>query len=407
MQLSEHQETAMRAILGWLASYRAGGEDRVKQVFVLSGYAGTGKTTLLGHLASEVDGVTFCTPTGKAMHVLRNKLQDVAKSRVRTLHNLLYTPTSGGEYRNLLNAIREAKPGTEEHAKLMDRYRKMRGDDVNFSAKEDAQDEAGDLVIVDEASMVSENVLRDLCKLNVPILLVGDDMQLPPVGGRSIFRVLGVDARLTEVHRQALDNPILRLATAIREGDQDTVDGWRRHKFRVDVAMRADRVLCYKNTTRRHLNRLLRKELGYDEEVPVAGDRLICTRNARGYQWVNGAECMAAGRAVEEHAGSTFYRLDIDYEGDMRPDTLVYVHDCVSHYRDCPELAVPWSEFPKEAQAIDYGYAITVHKAQGSEFDKVLLMDDAQWLKKKDSRQRQQWLYTAVTRAKEKLAWCE
>jgi exodeoxyribonuclease-5 len=405
MNLSQEQEAAAAAILAWLERYESG--DTEKDVFVLTGYAGTGKTTLLGALGSSLGGSgnppTYATPTGKAMNVLRKKL-DVDPSAVRTLHNLLYTPATDPKYGQLLEKLRGAEKGSEEYEDLLKQYRVSKGEEVAFAVKEDAEAD-GRLIVVDEASMVSERILQDLRKLERPILLVGDDMQLPPVGGKSIFGTCGVDARLTEVHRQALDNPIITLATAIRNGDEATVEGWKRHRFNVDMALRADRVLCYKNTTRRHLNRQMRAAMGFQGETPVSGDRLICTRNARGYKWVNGAECSAAGDAIPDK-GEQFWRLDIDYEGEIRPDVLTYVHDCVAHYRDCPELAVPWSEFPQQAQAVDYGYALTVHKSQGSEFDKVLLMDDAAWLSKKDAKQRQQWLYTAVTRAKEKLAWC-
>lgn len=406
--LAPQQEEAMRAILAWVDKIQQGEFASLGDTpyFVLTGYAGTGKTTLMQFLIEEIGAsrITCATVTGKAMNVLKRKVGDEVTTR--TIHNLLYKPISSPAFRNLLHQLRNTSKESPQYEELIKRYRKMAGkDDVGFDIKED-QDDTSEILIVDEASMLSEWMFNDLKELNKPILMVGDDMQLPPVAAKSIFESLGVQARLTEVHRQALDNPILRLATAIREGDTETVRQWRRHKFDIGMAMRAGKVLCYTNRTRHNINRMIRKQRGYDSETPVKGDTLICTRNASGYAWVNGAECEALSDFQTN--GGAIGEMEVAYEGNDRGPTDAYIHDCVKNYRDCPELAMSWDELPQTARCFDYGYAITVHKAQGSEWDNVLLYDDAKWVAKRNGMAaRQRWLYTAVTRAKENLAWVE
>jgi len=398
----------MGKILAWIEKIRAGDMPELGDTpyFILSGYAGTGKTTLMQFLIEEIgaNNITCATVTGKAMNVLKRKVGDEVNTR--TIHNLLYKPVGSPAYRNLLHLIRTTSKDDPQYEGLIKRYRKMAGkDDVGFDIKEESDDDA-EILIIDEASMLSERMFNDLRELNKPLLLVGDDMQLPPVAAKSIFETLGVDSRLTEVHRQALDNPILRLATAIREGDADTVNNWKRHRFDIGMAARAGKVLCYTNRTRHNINRMLRKKHGFESEFPVKGDTLICTRNARGYAWVNGAECEALSDFQQD--GGPIGEMEVAYEGSDRGPVDAYIHDCVKNYRDCPELAMSWDELPREARCFDYGYAITVHKAQGSEWDNVLLYDDAKWVAKKNGMAaRQRWLYTAVTRAKENLAWVE
>ena len=396
MELAREQELAAEAIENWLQSDQ--------QTFVLSGYAGTGKTTLLAHLLTgPLGGATCATVTGKAMNVLKRKLPGAV---CRTVHNLLYRPVSSPEYRRLLERLRATKEEDPEYPKLMAQYRKLRKDEVGFTDREDDDDDLDfEVLVVDEASMLSQKMVHDIEGLGRKVLLIGDEMQLPPVKAKSVFNEMGVNARLTEVHRQALESPVIRLATAIRQNDIDTVREFPTHSWNLDTALRADKVLCYTNKARHRVNRQFREAHGYDSETPLKGDTLLCIRNGQGYKWVNGAEC----RAIDDaRSGSgRIFELEVEYEGEDRGTQMAYLHDCVANYRDCPELAMSYDEMEPRLRSFDYGYALTVHKAQGSEWEKVYLYDDAHsWMGQRQGMPaRQRWLYTAVTRAKEALQW--
>lgn len=421
MELAREQQAALDAILAWHGEAREKGY--AAEPFVLCGYAGTGKTTLMNFLLDEIGGATCATMTGKAMNVLKRKVGD--KAKCRTIHNLLYKPT-GYQERELVEkreGLAQAVHAEQDPNRVSEMLREISTLDaklnaLSFTRNEEEEGSAG-LIVVDEASMLSKHVLDDLVDLGRPVLLVGDDMQLPPVQGKSVFEQLGVDARLTEVHRQALESPILALATAIRQGDQAVVDSWRKFPFDAGMAARADKVLCYMNKTRHNINRMLRQAHGFSGDFPVKGDKLICTHNVRGYSMINGGEAVATSDfATEQVRGKTLGHGEIRYEDNDPAEFRVSLEQFAKHYLDpdrnrehrarIDELTVPrMDDRFGDVRFFDYGYAVTVHKAQGSEYEKVFLYDDAAWLAKKPGgkTQRQRWLYTAVTRAKEKLAW--
>jgi len=392
MNLSSEQENAVAAIERWLQ-----GDQR--QPFVLTGYAGTGKTTLLAYLIEHTfDDATFCTVTGKAMNVLKRKLPG---ARCRTIHNLLYLPLGDGALRRVLDVLRQ-KPDDPEALK---EYHQIKRGNVGFTDREEAEDDADlGLIVVDEASMLSEKMLMDLRRLGRPLMLVGDEMQLPPVKAASIFGILTPDARLTQVHRQALESPIISLATAIREGDNATIERFPRLKYDFTMAMRADKIICHANRTRHNINRMYRKNLGFTSEFPQKDDRLLSVRNGSNYRWVNGAECLNIDDVDPNlHPGSRIFDMNVAYE-DRKPEPVSgYLFEAISNYRECHGLQMAFGEMDQNLRSFDYGYCLTVHKSQGSEWDKVYLYDDARrWMQ---GSAYAQWLYTAVTRAKEKLVW--
>ena len=175
--LSQEQNNAIEAILEW---YKKGGT-----VFTLTGYAGTGKTTVLSTLLERLSdkvAVALCAPTGKATSVLRSKMGPYCRAKsIATLHRTIYYPPEEIEKNNLLFTSRKHIPA--------------------------------DMLIIDEASMLNKEILWDVLKLNVPVVLIGDNFQLPPVSGEHIDELDNPDARLTHVFRQALDNPIIKAAS--------------------------------------------------------------------------------------------------------------------------------------------------------------------------------------------------
>ncbi|PPC98073.1 MAG: ATP-binding protein, partial [Methylocystis sp.] len=174
------QDQALTAVARWLETPGA------RQVFRLFGYAGTGKSTLARHLAEHVEGdVAFAAFTGKAALVMRSK----GCKDARTIHSLIYRATD---------------TETEE---------------PSFVLNDDSAAARAKLIVVDECSMVDEELGRDLLSFGKKVLVLGDPAQLPPVKGGGFFTDAEPDVMLKEVHRQAADNPIIRLSMAIRAGE--------------------------------------------------------------------------------------------------------------------------------------------------------------------------------------------
>src|SRR5438445_828802 len=175
-----HQDAALRAASAWLKAARGR-----RSIFRLFGYAGTGKTTLAKHLAESIDGkVLFAAFTGKAACVMRSK----GCPNATTIHSLIYKPRN-----------------TDEEM-------------PSFELWSDAPASKAKLIIIDECSMVDAELARDLMSFRVPLLVLGDPAQLPPIQGGGFFTDVKPDAMLTEVHRQAQDDPIVRLSMDIRAG---------------------------------------------------------------------------------------------------------------------------------------------------------------------------------------------
>src|SRR2546426_1952273 len=178
-----HQDSALKAVAGWLKAKP--GKNGTPPIFRLFGYAGTGKTTLARHIANGVDGeVKFAAFTGKAALVMRNKGCDNAS----TIHSLIY---------------RARESGVEQ---------------PSFELWDDAPASKAKLIVIDECSMVDAELGRDLMSFDCPLLVLGDPAQLPPIQGGGFFTDAEPDAMLTEVHRQAQDDPIVRMSMDIREG---------------------------------------------------------------------------------------------------------------------------------------------------------------------------------------------
>ncbi|MBE7186286.1 MAG: AAA family ATPase, partial [Methylobacterium mesophilicum] len=265
MQFSPQQDDALKAVGDWL-------KRGDQQLFRLFGYAGTGKTTLAKHFASHVDGtVQFAAFTGKAAQVLRSK----GAKNARTIHSLIYRPR--GE-----ETVEDEEKGTSRVS-------------PTFSLNRQSPIAKAKLIVVDECSMVDEALGRDLLTFGKPVLVLGDPGQLPPVSGGGFFTEAEPDFLLTEIHRQARDNPIVALAQTVREGG--TLDygdfGAARVISRRDVereaVMKADQVLVGTNRTRRRYNARLRELKGFDGPLPRAGDKLVCLRNDPAKSLLNGS----------------------------------------------------------------------------------------------------------------------
>src|ERR1700704_1017968 len=179
-----HQDAALTAVADW--NKAKPGKHGTPPIFRLFGYAGTGKTTLAKHIADGIDGkVLFAAFTGKAACVMRSKGCHSAS----TIHSLIYKARETGE------------------------------EMPSFELWDDAPASKAKLIIIDECSMVDAELARDLQSFDVPLLVLGDPAQLPPIQGGGFFTAAKPDAMLTEVHRQAQNDPIVRLSMEIRAGN--------------------------------------------------------------------------------------------------------------------------------------------------------------------------------------------
>ena len=240
----------------------AGSKQGEPQVFRLFGYAGVGKTTLARHIAEGARGETaFAAFTGKAALVMRSK----GCAGATTIHALIYRASEGAE----------GAP--------------------TFTLNADGPASRAGLIVIDECSMVDAELARDLLSFGKPILVLGDPFQLPPVKGGGYFTDGAPDVMLTQIHRQAQDNPIIRLSRdrALRRRAQgrrlwrDARHPARRRSTRPRCSA-ADQVLVGVNRTRRAYNQRMRDLNGFKEPLPVAGDRLVCLRNDRTKGLING-----------------------------------------------------------------------------------------------------------------------
>jgi exodeoxyribonuclease-5 len=371
MQFSPQQDEALKAVSRWL-------KEGQRPVFRLFGYAGTGKTTLARHFAEHIDGqVQFAAFTGKAAQVLRSK----GATNALTIHSLIYRPR--GE-----EAVEDETTGKTSI-------------NPTFSLNRQSPVAKAALIVVDECSMVDEQLGRDLMSFGTPILVLGDPAQLPPISGGGFFTEHEPDHLLTEIHRQAADNPIIRMALDVREGrelahgDFGAARVISRGDVDQELVLAADQVLVGTNRTRRRYNQRLRELKGFDAAYPQAGDKLVCLRNDPAKGLLNGSlwKVMTSSRETVKPG----INLLVSPEEDD-PDRGVAKIKLLKAAFEAPETEIPWQQ-KKRFDDFDYGYALTVHKAQGSQWDEVVLFDES--FAFKETRQR--WLYTAITRAAERL----
>ncbi len=383
--LSTDQAEALKRIGTWY-------KGKTAPYLTLGGYAGTGKTTLIAYLRQalrqhdETTKVAFCAFTGKATRVLDQKLREQKVPRkqdsVSTIHALIYMAELDGN-----GVVRN--------------WRRKDGLDC-------------DLVIVDEASMIDEQIWQDLLSFNVPVLAVGDHGQLPPVG--SSFNLMAApQIRLDHIFRQEAESPIVTLATMARTTGQIPVGDYgqgvsklNRHESETGQVVqellenyRSDlMVLCGYNKTRNQLNQAIRSYHGFETLTPSSGDRVVCLRNNRKTKVYNGM------------TGQIRYLNDADDDPDklwyfatveLDNEDYSYEGNILRQQFGAAETVKQFPRSPdkQSGDLFDYGYALTVHKAQGSQAPKVLLFEER--FPKMSDEDWRRWLYTAVTRAAQEL----
>ena len=409
--LTADQENAKNLIVEWFFNTE-------NQVFVLSGYAGTGKTYLIDYIVKKELGLeagveaVFVSPTGKAAVNL------VKKGTIAgTIHGLIYR--------------REEEFFVDENGEVVE------GSNQLHFVKREEIDKKIRLIIIDEASMINEMVLYDLLSFGVKCLFCGDGAQLPPVDGTCPL-LENAHYTMEQIVRQAADNPIIQVATMARTGkyipygiygEQVCVisknaltTNDRRRLF-----LSADQIICGRNSTRIALNHEIRQYKGISEEtlLPLEGEKLICTLNdwekpldkEKRFHLVNGIIGSAHGIQMQHDDLATmdFYVDFIDNAIKVPFDIGVFMRGRYTHRYGFRAVTLAdgtvvaednFAMFRTQRSVseepvcrFEFGYAITCHKAQGSEFDFVIVFDEG-WV---FGEEKNRWLYTAITRAKEKL----
>lgn len=388
--LTTGQEAAVRGIGEFMRSDR--------QVFVLSGYAGTGKTTITTQCLPDVPGgVIHAALSGKAVDVLRSK----GAEKVSTVHGLIYRMVGEEPF---CRACGAAGSGCG-HKRPGYRPRWVRQDGGPLR-------DAG-LLVLDEASMIDQATAEDLLSFGTKILVVGDPFQLPPINGTGHLLKAKPDAMLTEVTRTAKDSPIIELATRLRAGKASPAVGRMVNgEMSVVVMPRADldltdpalagddsMVVVGLHVTRASVNGKIRAAAhgGQAAPLPLAGDKVLCRRNNRDEMIFNGQQfrCVAD---VTRRDGDKFVNLPIDAERTLKAWSVMFTNP------KAHEVLRPMT-WPQRRQAHEFahGYAMVCHSAQGSEWNNVTVVDESAVFATGSDPGGRRWLYTAVTRAVEKV----
>jgi len=386
MTLTQDQIQANDKVHSWIRSHlntKVAWENVFSPELTLGGYAGVGKTFLVDYLVKVFLKiglrVVVLAPTGRAAYVLKRK--GVAAA---TIHSFIYN------FRG--KCIIDGKT------------------ELLFDAKDGIEGKP-DLIIVDESSMVNGRMAGDLRKHCIPILWVGDHGQLQPIGiDPGIMR--NPEIRLETIMRQAAGNPIIELAHEVRSHKPlpnirgiktDTGSVWVFQESSidslVDIAMRhdIDQILVARNKLRVGINRLYRRALSHDDDLQN-GDRIVCLANRYDRQMFNGMiftvlqingrfdteDCEVCIANIEDDIGNVINKVPIQMNTFNVEKAVT-----VDHHQDY----VPF----------DFAYAVTAHKAQGSEWPSVMVVDDHHGLENRPGWDVARWRYTACTRAQERL----
>ncbi|OGC45921.1 hypothetical protein A2V49_03980 [candidate division WWE3 bacterium RBG_19FT_COMBO_34_6] len=380
IDLTKEQKNSINTLFEWY-------KNKNKNHLTLGGYAGTGKTTVISifrkilfQLNPNIR-VSLCSYTGRATRVLEKTLKIAGsyytKDNISTIHSLIYSPIE--------NANKEITA-----------WRKK--EDIEY-----------DLIIIDESSMVDYQIWADLVSFGIPIIAVGDHGQLPPIYGN--FNLMeSPDIKLNEIHRQNLGNPIIKLSELARKGGYIKPGKYGTHALKYDLTDYDSKdilnhylesfdkntfILTGFNSTRVELNKLIRNTYLFETEEPQVNDKVICLKNNHEKGIYNG---MIGYLKSINSFNDCWYTAEILFENNTFYSGLIYKpqfnQKSSLNFTDNRKKLI-------KGDLIDFGYAMTVHKAQGSEADRVIIfeersrhMDDLMWAR---------WLYTGITRAKKEI----
>lgn len=367
IEFSDLQERAIDSILYWY------GNENANQEFLIHGYAGTGKSTVVSEAIARlrtkygISNIPTGAYTGKAAYVLRRK----GNANAQTIHSMIYTvieDTITGELESVLNPL-----GTAANA---------------------------DLIILDECSMIPNEIANDLRSFGAKILVMGDPGQLPPVNGTGAFN-REPDFFLNEIHRQAADSPIIELATMARQGIRLPI-GYHKGDVRVMKLTNSSaehmhnpdtQVLCGIHRVRWAVSQIMRKQLGFEGMLPLPGERIICRKNNKEKGLFNGG-AGTLKRLDIRHDGA--FLITGEVEGNFQKNLITDPYLFQQHF----DNGASKKDFKKRRpNEFDWGYVWSVHSAQGSGWPHVTLIDNSGSFREDEHKHR----YTGITRAESGL----
>lgn len=360
MELTNQQLEAIDKIKSWIET------KPLQQEFRLSGYAGTGKTTVIKHLIDNEQrkySFTVAAFTGKAVDVLGKK----GIRNASTIHSLIYNVnvSSGGKFEFILKDELETVPS---------------------------------VIIIDEASMISTKLYEDLKSFNIKLLFVGDSAQLEPIGDNPNL-MKQPDYTLSEIHRQAKESSIIKFATEVREtgglntklSDENLIIQ-NKPSLDPNELLYFNQVICAKNQTRIFWNNRMRSKMTFRKNSIEMGDKLIVLRNNIRFFVFNGMILFVKAISKEDNFCWTC---------TLEDETKRILKDIPIWKYPFSNPIFPEAKIPSEYVYTDFGYVITIHKSQGSEWNNLCVIDES--LFNCDIKRLR---YTAITRAEKKLTYC-
>jgi len=388
IQLDKQQQKMHDTMIDWYNSF-----DRPSYI-VCSGYAGTGKTTILGEVlksfGEQGTRVSCATFTGKASHVLIGKIHGSPYDYCGTIHGLIYKPKIDPVSGQLLG------------------FWKNNRDEIDT-----------DLIIIDECSMIDETLFDDLLHFGIPIIFIGDNAQLPPVSEKRFDIFEDVACQLTEIHRQAEDSMIIQLSMMVRNNetihqgsgdDCSRIDWYDDNKSAREAIYGHDPnsdeiILCGMNKTRIRLNNIVRKNNDIRDRHPRIGEKLVCLQNNHHLGVMNGQlGYIEAIRPFKDYAvemDMTFNQNQTTHCVFQRGFNVIKQDEYWKMSRSMKCKGDLEQSKHEKLDNFDFGYALSVHKSQGSQWDSVILINERNSYQS-DSDYRK-WLYTGITRAERKL----
>lgn len=346
MNLSSEQSKALDLVISNIKN---------KYYQTVGGYAGTGKSTCLSVLANKYKNFRTCAFTGKAANVLRKKgIHDA-----NTIHSTIYV-------------CKEDSKGN-----------------IVFDLKRPFERDF-DGLFVDEASMVSEELFDDIMSFNVPVVFFGDHGQLEPI--KSNFNLMAKpDITLEVIHRNA--NTIAQFANFLRTGkDAKSFDGFNdivkiipKKNVSIKDLSEADQVICAFNKTRCSINKKVRDFLGFKQTIEPK-DKIICLKNNKHFGIFNGMQGNVTNVKGKKLSFVDYDNKKFVVDAFLQQFGMDKLHESAQNERDIGFF--------------DFSYAITCHKAQGDEWDDVIVIEE-----RCDLWEHKRWAYTAASRAKQSILW--
>lgn len=385
-ELSQDQQMAVNAAINWLNDWLENPKyDSENATFKIGGLAGTGKTTIIFYIQDVLKhlNIGFAAPTGRAANNMRRKGISSAVTCHRAIYNpqTKYDPTTGSSY-----------------------FKFVRKTELEY-----------DLMIVDEAPMVSPKMDRDLRSFKKPIIYIGDHGQLPPVEGGEEANLMADDKlnfKLEQIHRHAENMGIALNALQARAGmevpygsSQDgTFHKVKRSQLNIQtIANKGIHLICGFHKTRQFWNNAIREIYGLSHQLPKCNERIMVKEN---------------NYHLDIFRGQIYFLVeDSEWEGKYLRMKIVEDYDIQDYYAGNTELAKVCHFDPldldphatgrpstrKDVGKATFGYCSTVHASQGSEWPEVIFFDDG--FGRKDSLLRKRLIYTALTRASKMMVW--